>query len=152
MPSDRNLNHLYPPFRDKVVAALRAINDYAKKHMQGFEWVIVEGFRTAAYQNSLYQKGRSKPGSIVTNCDGYKHESNHQSSLAVDIAPKTGGKIVWDVDHKHWEHLGHCYRAQGIAWGGDWPKLRDMPHGEIPKTDKKTHAAARKWQKEVGLR
>ena len=36
------------------------------------DFMIVQGLRTAAYQNELYQQGRTKPGPKVTNCDGYE--------------------------------------------------------------------------------
>lgn len=39
---------------------------------------ITAGVRTAEEQNRLYQKGRTAPGTKVTNVDGYKLKSNHQ--------------------------------------------------------------------------
>ena len=55
-----------------------------------FDFRIAQGVRTAEYQNSLYQQGRTKPGKIVTNCDGIKNKSNHQAKAdgyghAIDI-------------------------------------------------------------------
>src|ERR1051325_799225 len=119
MPSDRDPNHLYPPFREKVVKVLEELAKYAEKHMPGYQWKIVEGFRTAAYQNELYQKGRTKPGQIVTMRDGYKKRSNHQSSCAVDLVPFKGNTPTWSVPLEHWAYLGHCARAEGLTWGGD---------------------------------
>ena len=148
---DRDLNHLYPRFREKVAAVLTDLKKYADKHMPGYTWIVVEGYRTAEYQRSLYAKGRTKPGSIVTNRDGVKKRSNHQSSLAVDIAPVSGGKVVWGVGVEHWAYLGHVARSHGLKWGGDWKKFVDKPHVEWPESDKATYALARKWQKEVGL-
>ena len=37
-----------------------------------FDFRITDGARTAEEQFALYQKGRTKPGPKVTNCDGYK--------------------------------------------------------------------------------
>lgn len=152
MPSDRRLSALYPSFREKVERVLAAMNAYAAKNMPGYTWKVIEGYRTAKYQNELYQKGRTRPGSIVTFKDGYTAESNHQSSLAVDIAPMHGYDVEWGVDSKHWDYLGHCYRAEGLTWGGSWENLRDMPHGEWPTSDKTTYLDARKWQRQNGLR
>ena len=152
MPSDRRLEHLAPDFRAKVEAILADLKLYAAKNMPGYSWKVIEGYRTAAYQNELYQKGRTKPGSIVTFKDGYTAESNHQSSLAVDIAPVHGFHVEWNVESRHWEYLGHLARAQGLEWGGDWKKLRDMPHVEWPTSDKTTYLSARRWQREQGLR
>ena len=39
---------------------------------------ITAGVRTAEEQNRLYQKGRTAPGTKVTNVDGHKLKSNHQ--------------------------------------------------------------------------
>lgn len=39
---------------------------------------VTAGVRTAEEQNRLYQKGRTAPGTKVTNVDGYKLKSNHQ--------------------------------------------------------------------------
>lgn len=151
MGADRDLNHLYPAFREKVVAVLADLKAYADKHMPGYAWIVVEGFRTAEYQHSLYEKGRTKPGSIVTNRDGVKKRSNHQSSLAVDIVPARGSSVDWEADAEHWSYLGHVARAHDLEWGGDWKKFVDKPHVEWPESDKPTYAAARKWQKENGL-
>ena len=43
-----------------------------------WDFKITAGVRTAAEQNLEYQKGRTAPGSKVTNVDGYKLKSNHQ--------------------------------------------------------------------------
>lgn len=144
--SDRNLEHLYPAFREKIDLVARDMALYAAKNMVGYKWVMVEGFRTAKYQFSLWKK-RPK----VTNCDGYVRKSNHQSSLAVDFAPFHGHEFDWTGKKEWWEYLGHCARKHGLAWGGDW-KNPDRPHIEWPPSDKKTYADARKWQKQVGLR
>ena len=146
MPSDRNLAHLYPPFRAKVEAILADMAAYAAVHMVGYKWIMVEGFRTAKYQHELFLK---KPP--VTHRDGYKRRSNHQSSLAVDIAPQYGHGIDWKCKPEHWEYLGHVARSRGLEWGGDWERFRDFPHLEWPESDKAAYAAARKWQKEQGL-
>ena len=57
-----------------------------------FDFRITDGARTAEEQFALYQKGRTKSGPKVTNCDGYKAKSNHQIKsdgygYAVDIFP-----------------------------------------------------------------
>lgn len=118
------------------MAILEALKAYADKHMPGCEWRLIEGYRSAAYQRVLYNKGRSTPPlgtrHIVTFRDGYRRRSNHQSGLAADIAPVKDGKVWWSCPHEHWSFLGHLARANGLTWGGDWEKLRDMPHIEWP--------------------
>lgn len=151
MPSDRDLSHLYPSFRTRVQFILQALEDYSALHMVGFKWIVVEGYRTAAYQKELYAKGRTKPGRVVTFCDGYKKKSKHQSSMAVDIAPQHGHAIDWHVAPEHWAYLAHLYRSQNLTAGADWEKIVDKPHGEWPSEDKATYAKARAWQKQNGL-
>lgn len=108
------------------------------------DFMIVQGLRTAAYQNELYQQGRTKPGPKVTNCDGYKSKSNHQAKSdgyghAIDFAiydPTLPDKIDWDNDKKYREvaeHLKKVAKENGIniVWGGDWVKFKDYPHIEL---------------------
>lgn len=151
MPSNRDLNALYPEFRAKVLLVLEDLRVYAAKNMTGYEWRVVEGFRTAAYQKSLYAQGRTRKGPIVTMRDGYKSKSNHQSSLAVDIVPFHGHDFDWDGKKEWWDYLGHCARAHGLEWGGDWKSFKDTPHVEWPESDKSTYQKAREWQKANGL-
>jgi hypothetical protein len=56
-----------------------------KKH--GLEFRITEAYRTPERQNFLYQQGRTRAGNIVTNFDGYRKISEHQTRLAVDTFP-----------------------------------------------------------------
>ena len=151
MPSDRNLDHLYPAFREKVALVLDDLAKYAAVHMQGYEWRVVEGFRTASYQKSLYAQGRTRKGPIVTMRDGYKRKSNHQSSLAVDIVPFHGHDFDWDGKSEWWDYLAHCARKQGLKAGRDWTSFRDNPHIEWPEDDHETYRLASLWQKENGL-
>lgn len=148
--ADRNLDHLYPEFRVKVQAILDGLSAYAAKNMKGYKWIVVEGFRTAKYQHSLWEKGRTKPGPIVTLRDGFTKRSTHQSSMAVDIAPKHGFLIDWNVPKAHWEYLGHLAREQGLDWGGDW-RSPDKPHVEWNEDDVPMYRKAREWQKANGL-
>jgi len=150
--SDRNLNHLYPPFRAKVEAVQEDLDAYAAKNMIGYRWVVVEGFRTAEYQRRLYQQGRVTKGPIVTYKDGYEDESNHQSSMAVDFVPFHGHEPDWTGKKVWWEYLGHCARKHGLKWGGDWKKFKDKPHVEWDTADEKTYRKAREWQMKQGLR
>lgn len=148
--TDRDLNKLYPPFREIVEKIQADLDAYAKVHMIGCKWIVTEGFRTAKRQNDLFQQGRTKPGNIVTQKDGYKRISNHQTSLAVDFAPQYGSRIDWNTPH--WKYLGHLARKYGMTWGGDWKGFVDAPHIEWPTRDKTTYRKAREWQKRQGLR
>lgn len=111
---------------------------------------ITQGVRTAAYQNSLYQQGRTKPGKVVTNCDGYKNKSNHQAQKdgfghAIDIficGYMKDGKYVKTDEKEGYsfanlkavaDHIKKISAKFGynVKWGGDWDKFKDYPHFEL---------------------
>ena len=115
-----------------------------------YDFRIVQGVRTAEYQRSLYQQGRTKPGKVVTNCDGHKNKSNHQAKAdgyghAIDIficgVVENGQYRKFTTqegyDNKKMTlvatHVKNVAQKLGIAikWGGDWSKFKDYPHFEI---------------------
>jgi len=62
--------------------------------------------------------------------------SRHLTGHAVDIAATVGGKVRWDwpLYYKLANVFFEAARIEGvpIEWGGDWPKLRDGPHYQLP--------------------
>ena len=116
-----------------------------------YDFKVVQGLRTAEYQNSLYQQGRTKPGKIVTKLDGYNRKSNHQAKSdgyghAVDIAvcghyDQNGIYVKYTTDTEMFDnkklveisrHVKAVAKEMGldIVWGGDWKTLYDTPHYE----------------------
>lgn len=95
----------------------------------GHPIMITSGRRTAAEQADLFAQGRTKPGPIVTNADGIKTPSNHQSGRAFDVAFLQDGKPSWD-DALPWLLLGTVGESLGLSWGGRWtaPNRPDRPH------------------------
>lgn len=117
-----------------------------------YDFKIIQGLRTAAYQNELYQQGRTKPGKIVTKLDGYNKKSNHQAKSdgyghAVDIAvcgqyDQNGNYVKYTTDAEMFDnkklveisrHVKAVAKDMGldIVWGGDWKTLYDTPHYEL---------------------
>ncbi len=117
-----------------------------------YDFKVVQGLRTAEYQNSLYQQGRTKPGKIVTKLDGYNRKSNHQAKAdgyghAVDIAvcghyDQNGNYVKYTTDAEMFDNKklveisGHVKAVakemeMEIVWGGDWKTLYDTPHYEL---------------------
>ena len=117
-----------------------------------YDFKIVQGLRTAEYQNELYQQGRTKPGKIVTKLDGYNKKSNHQAKAdgyghAVDIAvcghyDQNGIYVKYTTDAEMFDnkklveisrHVKAVAKEMGmeIVWGGDWKTLYDTPHYEL---------------------
>ena len=114
-----------------------------------FDFRITDGARTAEEQFALYQIGRSKPGRIVTNCDGKKAKSNHQIKSdgyghAVDIFPcgviENGEYRKFTSEEGYDEkklklianHILAVAKSKNIniEWGGNW-KMNDTPHFEL---------------------
>lgn len=98
---------------------------------------ITCGYRTFAEQQALYDQGRTKPGSIVTNAK--PGQSYHAYGLAADFALLIDGKEVswnttkdWDNDKQaDWMEVVNCFVKQEFSWGGSWKgAFKDMPHLE----------------------
>lgn len=95
----------------------------------GMEIQVVQGFRTAAEQQALFDQGRTKPGKRVTNARPF--QSNHSYGLAVDVCPFVGGQPQWE-DEEGFQKIGHEAKLLGLEWGGDWKNLIDNPHIQLP--------------------
>jgi peptidoglycan L-alanyl-D-glutamate endopeptidase CwlK len=119
---------LQPTFAAKVLCGLATLEH------NNVDVVIppTGGKRTDATQIALYAQGRTKPGDIVTNCDGVKIKSKHQLGLAVDIVPADSkGDPSWpDESDPRWKVIRDAMVEQGLLSGQDWPEFKDMPHIE----------------------
>jgi peptidoglycan L-alanyl-D-glutamate endopeptidase CwlK len=94
---------------------------------------------------ALYAQGRTKPGAIVTNCDGVIKLSNHQAKrgesrwagfgAAADLTfADDAGRPTWVDTATYklpWRLFGTIAKAQQLVWGGDWPTMTDRPHVEL---------------------
>lgn len=91
----------------------------------GLAVLVTETVRDAEYQASLYAKGRTAPGSIVTN---QKTPSFHwdKVALAFDICKNVKGHEYDDADF--FARCGAIGKKMGFTWGGDWKTLPDKPH------------------------
>lgn len=109
-----------------------------------YDFVIVQGLRSAEYQNKLYQKGRSTKGSIVTNCDGYIKKSNHQAKsdgfgYAIDFGiydTTKDGNIDWNSTQKYIDVANHILEIGRkhnlkLESGAFWKSFKDYPHIEL---------------------
>lgn len=94
---------------------------------QGITIRIISGMRTYADQDKLYAQGRTAPGTIVTNAKG--GFSNHNFGLAFDIGVFENG--VYQPESAHYATLGPIGVSLGLAWGGNWKAIQDMPHYEL---------------------
>lgn len=99
------------------------------------DFIVIEGVRTRARQQELWNQGRTTPGKIVTRT----MKSKHLEGKAVDLLPVTG-----------WENLSSfkavskaMFQAANelgvkITWGADWngngiqeKGEDDSPHFEL---------------------
>jgi hypothetical protein len=107
----KDLDWLYPPFRERVECLLKLLAD------SGLRMMVFETYRSQARQKSLYSKGATK----------IKENGMHHYGMACDIVFATKkGNPTWNGD---WAKFGSIvHRIPGIYWGGDWKSFQDCPH------------------------
>ncbi len=114
---------LYPPFEAAIKATIK------EARSQGLLVGLQKGIRSFEEQDELYAKGRTKPGNIVTNAKaGF---STHNYGIGGDIVFQVNEKWSWSDKHD-WKKLGAIGKKHGLEWGGDWKKLKDLPHFQWP--------------------
>ena len=125
MINSRKIEDLTPTAKEKCE---KFIEECRKK---GLNIKVIQTLRDAQYQNNLYQQGRTLPHTRkVTNCDGYKVKSAHQSGNAWDAVPvDEHGVILWDSTAK-FKIMADIAKEMGIK-PGYYFKMVDSPHFEI---------------------
>ncbi len=97
---------------------------------KGLPVIITQTWRSKQEQDQLYAQGRTKPGSIVTNC---KYPlSPHCWGVAFDFCRNVRGREYDDSDG-FFKKVGAVGKGLGLAWGGDWKGFVDKPHLELAK-------------------
>lgn len=102
------------------------------------DFAVTCGHRTDEEQDELWAIGRDKPGRIVTYKRGGESVHNLDPSPAIDLAP---WPIDWS-DHSRFIELAGAIRyaawIRGIKldWGGHWQTFKDLPHFQIPKSER----------------
>lgn len=88
---------------------------------------VVQGLRTFAQQQAIYDQGRTTPGAIVTKAKA--GQSFHNYGIAADIVPviKNGTALDWEYA---FEKLVPFAAKYGITWGGHFPSP-DRDHFEL---------------------
>jgi hypothetical protein len=125
MVNSRKIEDLVPAAQEKC----RALLTLCEKN--NIKVTVIQTLRDAEYQNSLFQSGRTKPGKIVTNCDGFRKKSNHQSGKAFDIVPVDAkGQILWNDSNK-FRQIADLAISLGLTAAFYWKKFPDSPHIEL---------------------
>lgn len=119
-----NLNTLHPKLRDTAIKAWEEAQDIMPANTQ---IIVVQGLRTFEESDTLYQKGRTTPGPIVTNAKA--GQSYHNYGLAFDFAMVTNGKDDYVVG-PNWMKVVEIMKKYGFEWGGDFNTIKDNPHFE----------------------
>lgn len=95
---------------------------------QGLSVLVTDGFRTKAEQDALYAKGRTAPGSIVTQVQW--PSSAHCWGVAFDFCRNVRGREYDDSDH-FFQRVAEIAKPFGLEWGGDWRNFVDKPHLQL---------------------
>ncbi len=121
--SEKRLEKVHPELNKRIRDLIEA---FAQR---GVQVEVVQGLRTIAEQNALYAQGRTKPGPVVTNARG--GQSNHNFGLAADLCPFVNGKPDF-TDNAGFMAIGAEAVKRGLEWGGNWKRLIDKPHVQLP--------------------
>ncbi|WP_079708633.1 peptidoglycan-binding protein [Paraliobacillus ryukyuensis] len=119
--SERNMGAVHSVVKEATLELIK------RAYKEGILVQISDGFRSYAEQNTLYAKGRTAGGSVVTNARG--GQSYHNFGLAVDyfLVSDDGNKALWNVN-KDWRRVAAIGKSLGFEWGGDWSSFKDYPH------------------------
>lgn len=119
----RDIELLHPEMRARCLEFIEACRK------SGLIVGISQTWRSKAEQDELYSQGRTKPGSIVTNCR-YPY-SPHNWGVAFDIYRNDGHGAYNDSDG-WFKRCGQVGKKLGLFWGGDFKSFVDKPHFELP--------------------
>lgn len=91
----------------------------------GLNVLVTNTVRDAEYQRYLYEQGRTREGSIVTNS---KTPTFHATTagLAFDFCKNVKGHEYDDAEF--FKRAGEIANKIGFSWGGDWKTFPDAPH------------------------
>lgn len=142
----RDITKLHPRLQQKAAELI----ELCKKN--GISIKISECYRTVEEQNELYAKGRTAPGSIVTNAKGTSYSSQHQWGIAfdfyLDMDIDGDGKKSDDAFNNKkstFNKVGKLAKSIGLGWGGDWTSPVDLPHVYLPDWGKTTGELKKKY-------
>ena len=94
----------------------------------GIPCEAVQGTRTFAAQQALYNQGIDNDPSTPKVTNAKPGDSYHQYALALDVVPHAYKSLPeWNPSGPYWERIGQIGESLGLQWGGRWSKP-DKPH------------------------
>ena len=112
--------------RPDVAANCRVWLDRCRE--AGLNVLVTSTVRDQAYQEYLYQQGRTRPGPIITNGRVPTFHSD-KAGLAWDFCKNVKGQEYSDPDF--FRRAAAIAKGMGFSWGGDWHSFPDQPHIQI---------------------
>ncbi len=119
---EKKLASLDGEMREKVKAVLRTLEH------QGFKPRIVYAWRSVAVQQELVAKGHSRVRFSFHNA---QQPDGTPNAYAADIIDR---RWAWGPEAQangFWEALGGAAKQEGLFWGGDWRKFKDLAHVQL---------------------
>lgn len=107
--------------RDDVEANVRIFLRLCEA--EGLPVLITQTVRDNEYQAYLYEQGRSRPGSIVTNS---KRTTFHGAGLAVDFCKNVKGEEY--SDRGFFDRVIAIAKQVGFSSGADWKSFPEQCH------------------------
>lgn len=132
MINSRSLEDLDPVVKPWMLSFIARAELRLQEKYPETRWKIVPTctLRDGQYQQSLYDQGRTTPGSIVTNAK--PGSSCHEFGCAMDFAIQKDGKIIYEP-RELYELCGEVAIDEGLTWGGDWNAnhVHDRPDWDL---------------------
>ncbi|MBT9175647.1 MAG: Peptidoglycan L-alanyl-D-glutamate endopeptidase CwlK [candidate division WS2 bacterium] len=131
----RDLNELTRQTREMALLLIQRARE------RGINIIITSTYRSFIEQDRLYAQGRTRPGRIITNAKGGM--SYHNVRRAIDIGVMKGKKVSYTCVEDY-RTCGRIGKDIGLTWGGDFKRLRDLPHFQYDYCEdcKRRHTSA----------
>ena len=134
--SEQRLSEVHP----KLAAQVRELAEELAE--ENISIRIVQGLRSWAEQQAIWQEGRDGSGNIIDAAKVVTHAkpgySWHNYGLAVDVAPFDAGIPDWNRSHPAWARIVSVGESLGMVSGSTFKDCPDWPHfqmtGQLPES------------------
>lgn len=127
--TEKHLRSMRPVAQDKFREVLGIVIPMMKEKYD-VDVRLISGTRTYAEQDWLYEQGRTRSGSIITDARG--GFSNHNFGVAGDLGLFKDNRYLDEEDERlstsYYREIAIIAKRMGMTWGGDWRTFVDPPH------------------------